>query len=366
MKWCSDMTQMSNEPVYVSAEEKMENTETNYHSGLDIGGADGMDEVLSATNGIIVSVGDEVLEKYIHLFPGLLDKNSAMLYPRNPRYDVVYVLDERNWLIRYTHLDRIDPALEPGDEIKMGQQIGILGKEGSSGGWSHLHFEMFSYDSTSGEWGCEEAYAYLWEAYMNQFKPAVIAVARPHRLIWAGQEAVLDGSRSECMVGSIASYEWSFSDGNSSEGPIQHRVYEKPGEYSEILKVQDSEGNVDYDFAVVLVFDRENPEKKIPFIHASYYPTRGIRPGDPITFLVRTFNATEGKEVWDFGDGSPLASVQSESITEENKISGEYAIIQHVYVREGQYIAKVERTNEHGYKAVVHLEVEVRLNDDGD
>ena len=28
-------------------------------------------------------------------------------------------------------------------------------------------------------------------------------------------------------------------------------MYDKPGEYSEILKVVDAKGNVDYDFAVV-------------------------------------------------------------------------------------------------------------------
>ena len=69
------------------------------------------------------------------------------------------------------------------------------------------------------------------------------------------------------------------------------RTYDKPGEYSEILKVVDAKGNVDYDFAVVLVIDRKLDGKFSPTIHASYAPTLGIRPGDPITFKVRTFFA---------------------------------------------------------------------------
>ena len=77
----------------------------------------------------------------------------------------------------------------------MGQKIGVLGKEGSSGGWSHLHFDIKS-RQPSGKWGIQEGYAFLWEAYRREHRPQLIAVARPHHLIWAGEKVVLDGSRS--------------------------------------------------------------------------------------------------------------------------------------------------------------------------
>lgn len=67
----------------------------------------------------------------------------------------------------------------------MGQKIGILGKEGASGGWSHLHFGIKS-RQPSGKWGTQEAYAFAWQAYVKEQKPAVIAVARPHHFIRAG------------------------------------------------------------------------------------------------------------------------------------------------------------------------------------
>src|SRR6185437_14519124 len=115
--------------------------------------------------------------------------------PVRTRYDVVYVLDGRGWYYRYSHMETIDPAITPGAAVRMGQRIGILGKEGGSGGWSHLHFEIRS-RQPSGRWGTQEGYAFLWQAIQREQKPDVVAVARPHRLAWAGDPVTLDGSKS--------------------------------------------------------------------------------------------------------------------------------------------------------------------------
>ena len=78
----------------------------------------------------------------------------------------------------------------------MGDKIGILGKEGGSGGWSHLHFDI-KCKQPSGMWGIQNAYAFAWEAYQRQYKPKIIAVARPHHLAWAGQTVELSDGRSD-------------------------------------------------------------------------------------------------------------------------------------------------------------------------
>ena len=96
----------------------------------------------------------------------------------------------------------------------MGQKIGVLGKEGSSGGWSHLHFDIKS-KQPSGKWGIQEGYAFLWEAYQREHRPQIIAVARPHHLIWAGEKVVLDGSRSWSSGGQ----DRSLTSGRSPTGP---------------------------------------------------------------------------------------------------------------------------------------------------
>ena len=59
-----------------------------------------MVDILAAAAGRVISAGKEVLAG---------SSNS----PVQPRYDVVYLLDERGWYHRYSHLQSIDPAGHP-------------------------------------------------------------------------------------------------------------------------------------------------------------------------------------------------------------------------------------------------------------
>jgi hypothetical protein len=220
------------------------------------------------------------------------------------------VIDARGWYYRYAHLKSIDPAVVPGARVKKGQKIGMLGKEGSSGGWSHLHFDIKA-KQPSGAWGIQDAYAFLWEAYLAEHKPQVIAIARPHHLVAVGEKVTLDGSRSWSAAGKVARYDWTFDAGGSAEGPTVERTYDRPGTYSEILKVTDATGVIDYDFAIVQVLDKSPAAKLPPTIHASYAPTFDIRAGDAVTFKVRTFRTSTGDETWTFGGGGDPVTVHS-------------------------------------------------------
>src|SRR4029077_1221565 len=151
--------------------------------------------------GVVVSAGKAILPGY---------ENT----PARPRYDVIYVLDDQGWYYRYSHLQSFDPAIKTGATVALGQKIGVLGKEGDSGGWSHLHFEIVS-RQPSGRWGTQEGYAFLWEAALRRDQPAVVAVARPHRLAWTGERVTLDGSGSWCRTGKIARLDWTFHDGTA-------------------------------------------------------------------------------------------------------------------------------------------------------
>jgi murein DD-endopeptidase MepM/ murein hydrolase activator NlpD len=342
-RWFASATQMANEPVHVDGGENPLVKKIYYHYGLDVGGAEGLVEVVSATDGLVVSSGKAVL-------PGYEGP------PVEARYDVVYVLDPRGWYIRYSHLHTIGPDIKPGAEVKMGQRIGLLGKEGGSGGWSHLHFDLTG-RQPSGKWGIVEGYAFLWEAYLREHRPKVLAVARPHHLAAVGETVVLDGSRS-WAAGKIASFDWTFGDGTTATGPKADRSYARPGVYSEVLKVTDDAGHVDYDFAVVNVLDPAHPDQLPPTIHAAYYPTFGVGPGDPVTFLVRSFRTTDGKETWNFGDGSPPVTVQSDGDVVPLAKDG-YARTVHRYAKPGHYLVRVERTDRRGYTAVGRLHVQV-------
>ena len=345
-KWFSGDTQMANEPVYVDGGEKPDNKKIYYHWGLDFGGVEDEVEIVSATDGLIITSGTKGLpiSEYHH-------------HPVKACYDEVYIIDDRGWFYCYAHLKTIDAAIQPGRRIKMGQKIGTLGKEGQSGGWSHLHLSIRS-SLSSGKLGVQAAYGFVWEAYQRQYNPHIIAVARPHHVAWPGEKVVLDGTRSWSKCGKITRYKWSLSDGSTVLGDKVERSYKIPGTYSEVLKITDDEGNIGYDFSVVQIFDKDHPDYLPPAIHACYDPMFDIKPGDKIIFAVRSFHTTSGREVWDFGDGSPKVTVQSDGNIKSRAPHG-YAVTTHRYKKPGDYIVTVKRCNERGHCAVAHLHVRV-------
>lgn len=343
-KWFATSTQMGNEPTYVDGSDQPQRKKIYYHNDLDFGGCEGLIEIVAATDGLVVSAANKTLPGY---------ENT----PARPRYDVVYLLDDRGWYYRYSHMESIDPAIQPGKTVKRGQKVGVLGKEGGSGGWSHLHFGIVS-RQPSGRWGTEEAYAYAWEAYRKEYQPKIVAVARPHHFVTVGEKLILDATKSWSEVGKIVKYDWTFFDGQQASGATIERVYRKPGAYSEVLKVTDARGNVAYDFAIVQVIDSANLDKLPPAIHPTYAPTMGIKSGAPVTFKVRSFRTTHGSESWDFGDGSAAVTVKSDGNVKQLAKDG-YAVTTHRFARPGTYIVTVERENEFGHKAIGHLAVEV-------
>lgn len=341
-RWFATRTWYDNEPVDGGTKIL---PKIYYHSGLDIGGAEKLTKVIAATDAIVVSSGNDVLDGH---------KKDT---PVAPRYDVVYLLDARGWYYRYSHLHKINDHIRPGRLIKQGEEIGILGKKGASGGWSHLHFEIKS-RQPSGKWGTQAGYAFLWEAYRNQYHPPLVANTRRKHFIKAGDSTILKGTQSYSADNSIQSYEWTFTDGTTASGPEVKRTYPQPGVYSEILKVTDKAGNVDFDFAEVHVLDPKNTEEYVPRIHASYWPSLKNKVGEPITFKVRTFGNTSGEEVWDFGDGSPTVSVKSDGNVKPLNEEG-YAVTQHTYQKPGDFLVNVERSREDGVTAVTRLHVRV-------
>ncbi len=269
----------------------------------------------------------------------------------------MYVLDSRGWYHCYLHLHSIDPALKAGDRIKMGQRIGLLGKEGDSGGWSHLHYEIRG-NEPSEQIGNVEGYAFLWEAFDREYRPDIIAVARPHQVAVVGEKVVLDGSRSWSASGKIDRYEWTFTDGGTAPGARVEHTYAKAGTYSEILRVSDLRGHIGYDFATVDVLDPAHRDQHPPSIHAAFWPTMNLRPGQAVTFKVRTFGSTDGQESWNFGDGTAAAATKSDGNLKKLAKDG-YAAISHVFGKSGDYLVRVERTNGRGESAVCRLWVQV-------
>ncbi len=353
--WFSSDTQMTSDPCYVDRsdihrEPGTPGSNIYYHYGLDIGGSEGQTVIRSAVDGLILSSGGRTLEDYL--------ENT----PVSPRYDVVYVLDSRGWIYRHSHFKSISPEIRPGFRVRKGQKIGKLGKEGGSGGWSHFHFDI-SRRQPSGRFGSEDGYAFYWQSYFAQNPSRLQAVARPHQLALTGEEILLDGSKSVSLEekNSGLQYKWILSDGSECDTVIHYIKYDKPGLYSEILQVTDESGSMDHDFCPVFVVDPDKPGAEQPHtIHAAFHPTKNILAGDRITFKVRSFgiDPLDGKEIWDFGDGSPEVEVRSDGNSEVHNPEG-YAVTSHAYREPGLYLVSVSRTCSRGYTATARLEVAV-------
>lgn len=327
-----------------------------YHAGMDTGAVEKITPVIAATDGLVVQLGNNHLSKQDH--PPIL-----------PRYDVIYLRDDRGWYYRYSHLSSFDSQIKLGKRVKMGQRIGFLGKEGESGGWTHLHFEIVSL-TPDGKYGTQDGYAYWLDSYIRKYNPAVIAVAQPRRTVRSGDAMILDASRSWSKK-KIARCEWTLHDGKKLEGMKVPYVYPQPGSYREILKVTDEDGNFACDIMIVNVIgpEQERPraqdrgtspsaqrgrrDRGGPSTQAFFYPTLDIKPGDPVYFSSRG-NGGDGFDVYDFDDGTTTVRVRSNIDTAEHAENG-YGLTVHHFAKPGHYFVKVSRTDPETGRTGYHL-----------
>ena len=150
------------------------------------------------------------------------------------------------------------------------------------------------------------------------------------------------------------SFEWTFHDGTTATGPMVHKRYDAPGYFSEILKVEDDHGNVEYDFVHVMVVYENQPEMRYGYTSASYHPTFNIQAGQELTFKGRFFNIDEGEDRWDFGDGSPVQVTHSNP----DGFSAEgYVELKHTYDQPGHYFVTFSRTINDGTTSTSHLSI---------
>ncbi len=340
--WLATRTWYDNEPVHAGNTIK---PQIYYHAGMDIGASEGLTQVIAATDALVVQRGETVLDGHTEDTPC------------SPRYDVVYLMDGRGWYYRYSHLKEIAPNVQPGTVLRQGEPVGIAGKEGASGGWSHLHFEIKS-RQPSGAWGTQAAFAFFHEAYVRDFDLKLYANARPAHMITAGESVTLDGSRSWSADDSITDYTWTLHDGTTRSEATVSVPYAKPGFYCETLKVSNRHGETSYDFAYVMVLDPQDLTQYTPSVNINHYPSRDIQAGQAITFKARAFRMKGGEESWDFGDGSPPQTTRSPEEAAPLAPEG-YVAIEHTYGASGDYIVTVSRTHDNGLKAAAKAWVHV-------
>lgn len=119
-RWMANFTHSGNEPSPRGWGVRFDWKGIYYHEGHDIGGADGMDQVVSATDGRVVSIRNQSLDGFEDL-------------PIGGREDRLIIVGEQNWIYFYSHLYSTNPSLKPGDSVKKGQELGLLGRRGVAG-----------------------------------------------------------------------------------------------------------------------------------------------------------------------------------------------------------------------------------------
>jgi len=354
-RWFASLTQMANERCFVNACELpliKPGEYVYYHYGLDIGGHDRAVPCVAMIGGEVVCRGEETSPNF--------DPAAG-----TERYDRVAIRDDDGWFYRFSHLDMISPDIKLGERIEPGRYVGALGKEGSSGGWAHLHISIVA-PQPSGRYGEVEGYPFLVEAYLNEHPGALLACARPHRVAVVGEEIELDGSRSICDGAAITSHQWTLHNGDRRDGVRAPVIYEKEGFYSEMLTVTDERGQSDVDFCPVHVLPPDgDPAKTPPAMHLSYFPADGVRPGQQIAFKVRTFfgrgfeENQDGEEWWDFGDGTHATTCSGAPGRGTACAEKDFDERWHAYDAPGRYIVTVTRTARNGRSATAQLRVEV-------
>lgn len=127
-----------------------------------------------------------------------------------------------------------------------------------------------------------------------------LADAGPDEISAPGIEVNFDGSNSFDTDGKIVRYEWTYGDGNSSEGVKVAHVYSKPGIYSARLKVFDHSGHpTAYDMDTRVITVNAPP---VPFAGADILTA----PDMPVLFDAGVSYDIDGiisEYFWEFSDG---------------------------------------------------------------
>lgn len=203
----------------------------------------------------------------------------------------------------------------------------VLGRTGMT--WSgrrsqendpHLHWGLFR------EGEPLASFPFVVEAYLRESSESVLALAGGYHYAMPGETVTLDGSRSVARAGRrIVRQQWLLHDGRVVDGMEAVVRAERPGLYSEELRVWADDGTEARDYVQLRVWDRERGGRVGGgwFYHS---PVRGARAGEAVRFWNRLMGMTAPVRL-DFGDGSVVEAVGREAT--------------HVYAGPGWYTARL-------------------------
>ncbi|UCG55879.1 MAG: peptidoglycan DD-metalloendopeptidase family protein [Phycisphaerales bacterium] len=296
-------TQSFNEVVHLGTTDGTPRGPNFHHDyGFDMAGFEGREKVLSCVEGRVVEIWDG---------------------------HSVAVCDDQGLIFTHGHLDSIAPGVRAGVRVRKGQPVGILGKKGPSGDFSHLHVGTYlsEEDRKAGRANVNlNLYPWFVTAYERQSGQRLCAVARPHHVIVAGEKARFDGSNSLAFGTEIVKYQWLFHDGDSVETARVEKQFHKPGTYIAELWIWDGHGVPDVDFCKIRVFSKTDPEPVMPTLFLTYTPAKELSAGQTV-YVRGWLQGGESANIrLDFGDGTILEGYQP------------YSVVEHRYAKAGIHI----------------------------
>jgi murein DD-endopeptidase MepM/ murein hydrolase activator NlpD len=317
-------TQAYNEPVHLGDRDGEPGGQRFYHNyGVDLAGYEGRQKVVSCIDGTVVQI--------------------------NPDEGDLMIQDDRGFVLYYGHLDSILSEIRVGTPVKRGQWVGMLGKRGASGNFSHLHVGTFLSESAMAEGRLNRnlnLYPWLVAAYQQESDTSLYAVARPHAVALTGDKVLSDGSRSMALNSTITSFKWEFDDGTFAEGPRVEKVYEEPGCYAAALWVTNQQGDRDVDFSSVRVYSKSAPQDVMGTLFVTYIPSAQVRVDQPVNFRIWSQGVKPKAIQVDFGDGTIVRDYR------------EYSAITHLFKKPGIHIVTVS-TIAGGYPVTQKVKVVV-------
>lgn len=302
--------QAYNEPVHLGHRDGDPQGQRFHHNyGVDLAGYEGRQKVVSCIDGVVVRADSEA--------------------------GTLAIRDDRGFILVYGHLDAILSEIRQGTPVKRGQWVGMLGRRGASGNFSHLHVGSYLSESAMLADGMNRnlnLYPWLVAAHDRASGTKLRAVARPHHTVRIGEAVQFDGTNSMARGSNIASYRWEFHDGTHVNGPKAKKVYEEPGCYMATLRIQNDQGSTDVDFCKVKVFSDPAPEAVIPTLFATCKPAGIVQVGQLVSFRIwPQGSGAEAIEV-DFGDGERSGNYRP------------YSAISHTFRKPGIHVVTVSAT----------------------
>jgi hypothetical protein len=284
----SQGTQGYNEPVHWGDRDGDPAGQRFYHNyGFDMAGFEGRDEVVACADATVIGVYPDV---------------GTLLFE-----------DDRGFVFEYGHMEKILPEIKDGLQVKRGRKLGLLGRRGGSGNFSHLHVGAYlsTEDLAAGRnFRNLNLYPWMMEAFRRSSGRTLFAVARPHHTVRTGETVRFDARRSLSYGSKIKSFRWVFHDGTSVNAARAEKVYPRPGTYIAALWVTDEKGSRDVDFCKVKVYSRDKLEDVMPIFFLTHSPSRNVRAGQTVRFRGWPQGAQADAVRIDFGDGVVIQNYQ--------------------------------------------------------